>query len=221
MSLGRGLFARELRLALRRRRESLVQLGFAVIVVGLFPFAIGPEPDLLRRIAPGVIWVAALLATLLPLERLFADDEREGTLELIAASGRPLTLWGLAKATGHWLSSGLPLTLALPFAGLLYGLETSSLWAIAASLLLGTPTLSLIGAVAAALVLGARRGAALVAVILLPLYIPVLIFGTTAVEAAIGGYDVLTHLKVLGAFALVSLVLAPLATGLALSQALD
>lgn len=221
MSAFAGLLARDLRLALRQRGELATVVLFFVLVAALFPFAVGPKPELLASLAPGILWVTALLAVLLSLERLFLADHEDGSLDLIALSPLPLPLAVLAKATAHWLTTGLPVILATPILALLYNLPGGALGVLLLTLLLGTPSLSLIGAIGAALTLGARRGGVLIPLLVLPLYIPVLIFGVAAVEALLTGLATRPHLLLLGAVFLVSLLVAPLAAGAALRQALE
>jgi heme exporter protein B len=216
-----GVFRRDLRLALRQGGEIGLVLGFFVLAVVLFPFGVGPEPEVLRRIGAGVIWVAALLAALLSLDRLFQVDYDDGGLELMALSALPLEVPVLAKCAAHWVTTGLPLALASPFLALFVDVEPSAIPVLALSLLLGTPALSLIGAVAAALTLGARRAGVLTSLIVLPLYVPTLVFGAGAVEAGSAGPGGRAHLLILGALTLAAVPLAPLATAAALRQALD
>jgi heme exporter protein B len=212
---------RDLILALRRRSDVLTTFFFFVIVVSLFPLGVGPEPATLRTIAPGVVWVAALLASMLALGRLFASDFSDGTLEQLVLSPQPLVLLVVAKVFAHWLVTGLPLVLIAPALGLQFDLPTPALGVMTTALLLGTPCLSLIGAIGAALTLGVRGADALLAVLVLPLYIPVLIFGAGAVSASAGGMAVTGHLSLLGAFLLIALVLGPLAAAAALRIALE
>ncbi|HEX9390005.1 MAG TPA: heme exporter protein CcmB [Usitatibacteraceae bacterium] len=212
---------RDLHLALRTRGEVLQVLVFFVIVVSLFPLAIGPESALLKRIAPGVVWVAALLSVLLTLPRLFAQDFADGTLEQLATSPYPLIGIATGKIGAHWLTSGLPLTLLSPLLGLQFGLDGRELAVMAAGLMLGTPVLSMLGAIGAALTLGVRGGAMLMALLVLPLYVPVLIFGAGAVEASAAGIDVAANLSLLGAALLLGLLAAPFAAATAIRIALD
>jgi len=216
-----GLIRRDLRLALRQGGDIGLVLGFFVLAVLLFPFGVGPEPQLLGRIAAGIIWVAALLAAVLSLDRLFAPDHADGTLDLIALSPLPLELAALAKTAAHWLTTGLPLTLVSPLLGLFVDLDPTAMPVLTLSLLLGTPALSLLGAIATALTLGARRPGVLVSLLVLPLYLPVLIFGAAAVEATLTGEGARPHLLLLAAMTLAALPLAPLAIAAALRQALD
>jgi heme exporter protein B len=196
-------------------------LFFFLLIASLFPFAVGPEPNLLARIGAGVVWVSALLSMLLSLERLFLADYEDGSLELLILSPPPLEAIVLVKALAHWLTSGLPLVLAAPLIGLLYNLEPEAYPPMLAALLLGTPTLSLLGGIGAALTLGARRGGILIPLLILPLAVPVLIFGILAVDAALGQLSARPHLLLLGAFLTGSLVLAPWATAAALRQSLE
>ena len=212
---------RDLLLAARRRSEVLTALFFFVVVVSLFPLGIGPEPAQLRRIAPGVLWVAALLATLLGLPRMFAADHADGTLEQMALSPRSFALLMGGKVAAHWLLCGLPLVLLAPVLGLQFGLDAETLGVLMLSLLVGTPVLSLIGAVGAALTLGVRGGGVLLALLVLPLYIPTLIFGAGAVESYGAGMGVRGHLSILGAMLAVALFFAPWATTAALRIAMD
>jgi len=207
---------RDLTLSMRRRSDVFTTLFFFVIVVSLFPLGIGPELDTLREIAPGVVWVAALLASMLSLERLFAADYADGTLEQMLLTPQPVSLLVLAKVLAHWLVTGLPLALMAPLLGLQYDLSWQALGVLIASLLVGTPTLSLIGAIGAALTIGVRGGGVLVSLLVLPLYIPVLIFGAGAVEASVSGLGEQSHMSMLGAILVLALVLAPLATAAAL-----
>lgn len=223
-----GLFAslqavveRDLRIAMRRRADVMTSLIFFFIVVSLFPLGIGADPALLRTLGPGVVWVAALLACMLALGRLFAGDHADGTLEQLTLAPQPLSLLVLSKIAAHWLTTGVPLVIVAPLLGLQFDLGTDALLILIASLLLGTPTLSLIGAIGAALTLGLRGGGALLALLVLPLYIPVLIFGAGAVEASAAALGAGAHLSVLGALLLGTLVFAPWATALALRISLE
>jgi heme exporter protein B len=213
------LLSRDLRLALRSGGDVVAVLAFFVITVVLFPLGLGPERMLLARIAGGVVWVAALLATLLALERLFAQDCEDGSLDLMVLSPLPLEATVLAKALAHWLLTGLPLILLSPVMAAMLGLAVRVWPVLALSLLLGTLCLSLIGAVGAALTLGARRAGALLALLILPLFIPVLIFGTAAVEAAATGLSARPHLLLLAGCLAAAVPLAPIAAAAALRQA--
>ena len=212
---------RDLLGALRRRADVLTTLIFFIIVASLFPLGVGSDPVILRTIGPGVVWVAALLASMLALNRLFASDYTDGTLEQLVLAPQPLSMLVLGKVAAHWLASGLPLVIVAPLLGLQYHLSAEALTILLASLLLGTPTLSLIGAIGAALTLGLRGGGALLSLLVLPLYVPVLIFGAGAVEAGMAGLDSAAHLSLLGALLLVALVLAPWATAVALRIAIE
>lgn len=207
---------RDLTLAMRHRSDVLTTVFFFVIVVSLFPLGVGPEPQLLKTMAAGVVWVAALLASMLSLGRLFADDYADGTLEQLLLAPQPLSLMVLGKVLAHWIVSGLPLVLMSPLLGLQFGLEGDALWMLVMTLLLGTPVLSLIGAIGAALTLGLRGGGVLVSLLVLPLYIPVLIFGAGAVEASVSGLGSEGHLSLLAAILLMALLLAPWASAAAL-----
>ena len=216
-----ALVARDLRLALRQGSDAALVLIFYLLAVLLFPFGVGPEPNILARIAAGVLWVTALLAALLSLERLFAAEQEDGSLDQLALLPLPLGLVVLAKVLAHWLLAGLPLTLLAPLLAVALGMDPAGYPALVAALALGTPTLSLIGALGAALALGARRAGALLALLVLPLYIPVLIFGVAAVDAALAGFAAGPHLAILGALLLAALPLCPWAAAAALRQAIE
>ena len=207
---------RDVTLAWRRRTDLFTTLIFFVIVIALFPLGIGPELDTLRLIAPGVMWVGALLASMLALEQLFSADHRDGSLEQLLLTPQPLGVIVLGKVISHWLITGLPLVVLAPVLGLQYDMSAESLKIMVIALLLGTPTLSLLGAIGAALTLGLRTGGILVALLVLPLYIPVLIFGAGAVEATASGLGGQAHLSMLGAILLVALLATPIATSAAL-----
>lgn len=217
----RSLVWRDLILAMRRRADVLTTLFFFLIVVSLFPLGVSPELETLRGIAPGVIWVAALLASMLSLGRLFSGDYQDGTLEQIVLLPQPLSVLVLAKVLAHWLVSGVPLVLLSPLLGMQLGMAAEGIALLMLTLLLGTPVLSLIGSVGAALTLGVRGGGVLVSLLVLPLYIPVLIFGTGAVDAAASGLAYEGHLSLLGAFLVLAIVLAPLATAAALRISIE
>ncbi len=206
---------------MRRRSDVLTTLFFFIIVVSLFPLGVGPEMNMLRTMAPGVVWVAALLASMLSLGRMFSSDYLDGTLEQMLISPQSLSMLVLGKAMAHWLVTGVPLVLMSPVLGIQYDLSTDALLILTASLLLGTPVLSLIGAIGAALTLGLRGGGVLVSLLVLPLYIPVLIFGAGAVEASTAGLGASAHLSLLGAFLLASLVLSPWATAVSLRISME
>jgi heme exporter protein B len=216
-----GLIRHDLRLAARQGGDIGLVLGFFVLAVMLFPFGVGPEPELLRRIAAGIIWVAALLAAVLSLDRLFAADHADGGLDLIALSAMPLELAVLARGAAHWLTTGLPLVVVSPVLALFLDLDSAALPVLVLGLLLGTPAMSLIGAIAAALSLGARRPGVLMTLLVLPLYLPPLIFGTAAVEASLAAEGARAHLLLLAALTLATLPLAPFAGAAALRQTLD
>jgi heme exporter protein B len=215
-----ALFLRDLRLVWRRPGDVVVVLSFFVAATALFPLGIGPEPGLLARVAAGVLWSAALFAALLSLDRLFATDYEDGALDLLLLAPGALELAVLAKCAAHWIATGLPLAVLAPLIGIAFGLEGRSLGAVAATLLVGTPTLSLIGGLAAALTLGARKSGALLALLALPLCVPTLIFGAGAIDAtATGGEGFGVHLAILAALALMSLAVIPWAIAAALRQA--
>jgi heme exporter protein B len=220
-SVLQALVRREVLLALRQKGEVLTPLVFFMVIASLFPLAIGPESALLLRMAPGVLWVSALLAAMLSLQRLFATDYADGTLEQMALSGTPLGLLVVAKALSHFLLSGLPLVFMAPVLGLQFGLDARALGILMLSLLLGTPTLSLIGSIGAALTLGVRGAGVLLSLLILPLYIPVLIFGAGAVEADGAGLGASGHMYLLAALLALSVFFAPLATTAALRISLE
>lgn len=221
LSMFRWIVIRDLTLAWRRRADVLSTLFFFVIVVSLFPLGIGPETQLLRSIAPGVVWVAALLASMLSLGRVFQNDYQDGTLEQMLLTPQPLYLVVLGKVLAQWLVSEVPLVLIAPLVGLQFDLAPDTLLILLVSLLIGTPILSLIGSIGAALTLGLRGGGVLIALLILPLYVPVLIFGAGAVDASITGMSPQAHLYLLGAFLVVSLVFTPWATSAALRISLE
>jgi len=215
------IIKRDLLLAMRRRSDVFTTLFFFVIVVSLFPLSVGPEMNMLRTMAPGVVWVAALLASMLSLGRMFSNDYLDGTLEQMLLSPQSLSLLVLGKALAHWLVTGVPLVLMAPILGIQYDLPVDALFVLTISLLLGTPVLSLIGAIGAALTLGLRGGGVLVSLLVLPLYIPVLIFGSGAVEANMAGLGYDAHMSLLGAFLLVSFVFAPWAAAASLRVSME
>ena len=212
---------RDLRLALRQGADSIMVVMFFVLTAVLFPFGVGPELNILARIAAGVIWVGALLASMLSLERLFQADYEDGSLELLALTPSPLGVIVLAKVCAHWLTTGLPLIIASPLLAILLNMSSDGFGVMLLALLLGTPSLSLIGSIGAALILGARRGGVLLSLLVLPLYVPVLIFGVSAVDAAIGGFEVKAQLFILGGILLAALPMAPFGAAAALRQALE
>lgn len=211
------ILGRDLRLAMRRRTDVLTTLFFFVIVISLFPLGVGTEKQVLRILGPGVVWVAALLASMLALERLFAADYEDGTLEQMLMTPQPTSIIVLAKITAHWMLTGLPLVAIAPLVGMQYHLPDASLVTMMLSLLVGTPVLSLIGAIGAALTLGLRGGGILLALLILPLYIPVLVYGAGAVTvSAIDFSDTQPYFSLLGAFLLLALVFSPWAAAAAL-----
>jgi heme exporter protein B len=210
------LVRRDLTLAARHRGELANPLLFFVLVTALFPLGIGAESRLLQSIAPGVIWVGALLASMLSLDSVFRSDYEDGTLEQLLLSSHPLSVLVLAKVVAHWLITGLPLLLISPLLAVLMDMPTGSIGVLMASLALGTPVLSLIGAIGVALTVGLRRGGVILSLLVLPLYVPVLIFGSHAVEAAAAGLPAVGQLNMLSAFLVAGLVLAPLPTAAAL-----
>jgi heme exporter protein B len=216
-----ALLRRELACSMRQKVEVLTPLFFFVVVTSLFPLGIGPESAVLLRLAPGVLWVSALLATMLSLPRLFALDYADGSLEQMALSSTPLGLLVLTKTLAHFVLSGLPLVLIAPVLGLQFGLEGRALGVLLLSLLLGLPTLSLIGGIGAALTLGVRGGGVLLSLLILPLYIPVLVFGAGVVQADAAGLGIASHLSLLAALLLLSAFFAPLATTAALKISLE
>ena len=217
----RWIVWRDLILAWRRRADALSTLFFFVIVVSLFPLGVGPETELLKSIAPGVVWVAALLASMLSLGRLFANDHQDGTLEQLLLTPQPLYLVVMGKVAAQWLTSELPLVCIAPLLGAQFGLSNETLIILVVGLLLGTPVLSLIGSIGAALTLGLRSSSVLISILVLPLYIPVLIFGAGAVEANIIGQTAASHLYLLGAITVLSIIFAPWATAAALRISME
>ncbi|HEY9080386.1 heme exporter protein CcmB [Magnetovibrio sp.] len=215
------LVKRDIALAFRQGMDSLMVVAFFIIAVVLFPFGVGPEVNTLAKIAGGTIWVAALLSSMLSLERLFQTDYDDGSLELLALAPVPLEITVLAKVAAHWLTTGLPLIVTAPLLAVLMQLPDDGFWTLLGALMLGTPTLSLIGAVGAALILGSRRGGVLLSLLVLPLYIPILIFGVSAVDAAIFDQAVRPHMLFLAALLVGSLALTPWAAAAGLRQALE
>ena len=216
MSAFAAIVRRDLILTLRHRAEALNPLLFFLIVVSLVPLGLNPRPEVLELIAPGVLWMGALLATLLSLERMFRTDFEDGSLDVMLISPWPLPLIVLAKILAHWLVTGLPLLAVAPLIALLLGLPARSLTVLLATLALGTPALSAVGAIGVALTVGLRRGGMLLSLLVLPLYVPVLVFAASAVTAAVGGFPAPGQLYMLGALAVLSLSLAPLAAAAAL-----
>lgn len=221
MGLFCALVARDLRLALRHGADTLGAVLFFILTGTLFPLALGPSPDLLRHMAPGIIWVCALLAALLPLDRLFGAELEDGSLDQLLLLGLPPSLVALAKITAHWLTTGVPLLLAAVPLAIMLGLPTSTLPILLAGLLLGSMVLSLIGGMGASIVLGARRGGVLLPLLVLPLITPALIFGAAAIDAARTGLPWAPDLELLGAFLAAAIPLCPLAAGAGLRAALE
>lgn len=212
---------RELLIAYRRQADILNPLWFFIIVITLFPLGIGPEPNLLARIAPGIVWVAALLASLLSLERLFRDDFQDGSLEQMMLMPVPLPLVAIAKVLAHWLLTGLPLLIISPLLAILLSLDFNTWLAVFLTLLIGTPTLSFIGAIGVALTVGLQKGGVLLSLLVLPLYVPVLIFATSAIEAGSLGMGYSGQLAVLGAMLMGSITLTPFAIAAALKVSVN
>lgn len=215
------IIQRDLLLVMRRKSEVLTALFFFIVVTSLFPLGIGADPALLRKIAPGVIWVAALLATLLGLHRLFATDYQDGTLEQLLLSPQSLVLLVAGKIMAHWLVCGLPLVLLAPIIGVQFDLDTDSLYVLMLSLLLGTPVLSLLGSIGAALTLGLRGGSVLMSLLILPLYVPVLIFGAGAVYASSVGLSISGHISLLSALLILALAFIPWVSAAAIKIAIE
>ena len=216
-----ALFVRDLRLAARRRTDALLPLAFFGVAIALFPLGVGPEPQTLRQIAPGIVWVSALLAAMLSVSQLYAADMADGSLEQLLIADRSRIGIAAAKAASHWVLTGLPLTIAAPLFGVVFDMSLPAIGALAASLLLGTPVLSLLGGLGAALTLGLRGGAVLLIVLIVPLCIPALIFGAGAVAAADAGLSARGHFSLLGALLLFTALLSPLATAAALRIATE
>jgi len=221
MAAGRLLFQRDLRLAMRRWDQVTDPLVFFLMVTTLFPLALSPELSRLREVAPGVLWVAALLSSLLASDSLLRSDAQDGTLEQYVLSGQPLTVLLLAKTVAHWILSGLPLVLIAPLVAAALGVPTAALGVVMASLVLGTLTLSLTGAIGAALTIGLRRGSLLLALLVLPLVMPLLIFGARAVELAIDGETAAGPLYLLAAMLVLTLTLAPLTAAAAVRISIE
>ena len=212
---------RDLLLAMRRRADVLTTLIFFVMVVSLFPLGVGPETDMLRKMAPGVLWVAALLASMLSLGRLFSADYLDGTLEQMLLAPQSLSVLVLGKMASHWMVSGLPLVLMTPVLGLQFDMSVQAIGVLMLGLLLGTPILSMIGAIGAALTLGLRGGGVLLSLLVLPLCIPVLIFGTGAVQAVTSGLSISSHLSLLGALLALAVAFTPWVTAQALRISME
>ena len=216
-----AIYARDLRLALRRRIEALLPVAFFVVAVSLFPLGVGPEPQMLRQIAPGIVWVSALLASMLSMAALYAADHADGSLEQMLLSGQPGVVIAAAKAAANWTVTGVPLVAAAPLIGLMLDLPAMSLLTLVASLALGTPILSLLGGLGAALTLGLRSGGVLLILLILPLAMPALIFGAGAVSAVEAGVSAAGHFSLLGALLIATALGAPVATAFALRIALE
>ena len=215
------LLKRDLTLAIRHRAEMINPLLFFVLVTSLFPLGIGADPKLLQAVGPGVIWVAALLAALLSLEGIFRSDFEDGTLEQFLLSSHPVSVLVIAKVLAHWLITGLPLLVISPLLGVLLGLPGDAIMILLITLALGTPVLSLIGAVGVALMVGLRKGGMILSLLVLPLYVPLLIFAANAVDTAAAGLPVTAHLSLISALLVLSLSLSPLATAAALRISLS
>ena len=216
-----AILMRELRLAIRQPGQSAMVVMFFILATVLFPFGIGPEPNILARIAAGVLWVAALLAAMLSLERMFQTEFEDGSLEILVLSPVALEFTVGAKILAHWLTTGVPLLIATPVMAVLLNMDASGFWPLIAAMALGTPSISLIGAVGAALTLGAKRGGILLSLLVLPLIIPVLIFGAAAVDAAIAGFAPRQQLLLLAAILLAASILAPWTAAAAIRQAME
>lgn len=216
-----AVFLRDLRLALRRRVEALLPVVFFLVAISLFPLGVGPEPQVLREIAAGIVWVSALLASMLSVSSLYASDHADGSLEQMLLSGHSGTLIAAAKAAAHWAVTGAPLVLAAPLIGLMLGMSAQAIAALLASLLLGTPILSLLGGMGAALTLGLRSSGVLLILLIVPLSIPALIFGAGAIGAVESGLGASGHFSLLGALLILTTLSAPLATSFALRIALE
>lgn len=215
------IVARDVRLALREGNSSGIAVGFFLLVVTLFPLAVGPELSTLSRIAAGVVWVAALLSSLLSLDRMFHVDYEDGGLDLFVIDHTPMEIVALAKATAHWLVTGLPLVLASPILAIMLNMDGEGLGMMVAAMLIGTPALSLLGAVGAGLSVAMKRGGVLVAIMTLPLCVPTLIFGVSAVDAALHAGTPIPNLMILGAISLLALAISPFATAAALKLAVE
>ena len=216
-----AVYLRDIRLALRRRVEALLPVAFFLVAISLFPLGVGPEPQTLRQIAPGIVWVSALLASMLSVANLYASDHTDGSLEQMLLSGQPATVVAAAKAAAHWTVTGAPLVLVAPLIGLMLDMSGPALAALLFSLLLGTPILSLLGGMGAALTLGLRGAGVLLILLIVPLSIPALIFGAGAVSAVESGLSANGYFSLLGALLIVTALSAPVATAFALRIALE
>ena len=215
------ILQREVGLAFNQLGDNAIIVLFFILAAILFPLGVGPEPKFLADLAPGILWVIALLASLLSFEKLFSSDFEDGSLEQLALTSAPLEIVVLAKAAAHWLTTGIPIMILTPLIAVFYQMPLSGFNILLVSMVLGTPTMSLIGTVGAALTLGSKRGNVLISLLVVPLIIPVLIFGTAAIEAAINDYPTTQHLMLLAAFFLIALVFSPIATASALRHALE
>jgi len=216
-----AVIRRDLKLAARRKGDWLTSQFFFVMVVSMFPLGIGPDPVILSKVAPGVVWVAALLASLLSLSRLYADDHRDGSLEQMLLSPNPPVLLALGKALAHWLIYGIPLLLIAPVLGVQFSLPADAIGVLMLSLLIGSPVLSLLGSVGAALTLGLRGGGVLLTLLILPLYVPALIFGAGAVDSALSGLGAEANLSLLAAFMVMTLLVSPWVASAALKVSIE
>ena len=221
MNFLRLLLLREVCIAHKHFGDNAIIVIFFILAAILFPLGVGPEPKLLAIMGPGILWVIALLASLLSFGKLFSSDFGDGSLEQLALTPAPLELLALAKATAHWLTTGIPLMILAPLIAVLYQIPYSCYGTLFITLAMGTPTISLIGTLGAALILGSKRGSVLISLLVVPLIIPILIFGTTAIEASINGSTTGQHLMFLGACFLIALVFSPVATAASLRQALE
>ncbi len=215
------LLRRDLLLAMRNRSELANPILFFILVITLFPLAVGAEPNLLARIAPGIIWVAALLASMLSLDAIFRSDFEDGTLEQMLLSAHPVPILVLAKVTAHWLVTGLPLLMVAPLLAMMLGLEESAYGILLLTILIGTPVLSLIGSIGVALTIGLRKGGIILSLLVLPLYVPILIFSASAIDSAASGLPASAQLSMMLAFLFLSLSLSPVATAAALRMSMS
>lgn len=221
LKLALSIIGRDVRLSMRHGSATTMVMGFFVMVITMFPFAIGPEQNILQRVSVGVIWVAALLSCLLSLDRMFQSDYEDGSLDQFVLSPVPLELVVVAKCIAHWLTTSLPLIVIAPLLGIMMNLPEQGFSALIYTMLIGTPALSFIGGIGASLTVTLRRGGVLLSLLILPLYIPVLIFGVLAVKAAIGGYPVMEHVMLLSGFTLFSAAIAPWAAAAAIRSGLE
>ncbi len=215
------LFNRDMALFMQRKQDIVTVLGFFLVAVALFPLGISSDPELLREIAPGAIWIAALFSTVLALDRLFSEDMDDGTLEQQLLMPLPISLVLLVRLIAHWVVTSLPIIVLTPVMGVQFGLNLDEIVILTFSLLLGTPVLVLLGAIGAALTVGLKSSGGLVTLLLLPLYVPVLILGTSSVSSVMAGMEVTAHFSLMGAALIVSLVLSPFAVATALKITID